>query len=259
MSFLRLLAACGTTAILAGEVVAPAQSVDPRVQYQQRGNRYEGVRAEPISGSVRLLSARIVDGAAPRSPAQDRSAAWEPQAVLRFYLPRAGDLSVAVRQINPGSTYYVMDRVVAQWTVGRDNEYTWPTEPVLRRLADVTPDDLGALVLLEPDAHPNDEQILPVSLFSSATPSAKSYRFTFTTSGRARVEATITDGATRVGHREPLWEDEGSPFVIDWSPSSSAREGWYRLILRGQFEDGANLDRAMHFYHRASKASPKVP
>jgi len=257
-SFPRLLAASGTVAILAGCIVVAAQNLDPRVQYQQRGNHYEGLRAEPISGSVRLLSARIVDEAATRATAADRSAGWEPNAVLRFYLPSAGDLSVVVRQIRPGSTYYVMDRVESTWTVGRDNEYTWPTDPVLRKLADLKPDDLGAVVLLGQGANPNDENILPVSLFSSTTPVAKMYRFTFKTDGRARVEATILDGTKTVGHRDPNWEDEGSPFVVAWSPSPSTKEGWYRLLLSGQFEDGKKLDRVMRFYHRASRAA-KVP
>ena len=264
ISFLRLLAASGTAisgtiVILASYVIAAAQDVDPRVRYQQRGSHFEGLRAEPISGSVRLLSARIVDQAATRSNAPERSVAWEQNAVLRFYLPGAGDLSVVVRQIRPGSTYYVMDRVESTWTVGQDNEYTWPTDPVLRKLSDVTPDDLGAVVVLGPGPNPNDEKVLPVSLFSSATPSAKMYRFTFKTDGRARVEATILDGTKRVGHRDPNWEDEGSPFVVAWSPSPSAREGWYRLLLSGQFEDGKKLDRVMQFYHRASGAAGRVP
>ena len=148
MSFPRLLAASGTIAILGGYSAGTAQNVDPRVRYQRRGNHYEGLRAEPISGSVRLLSARIVDEAATRSNAAERSGVWEQNAVLRFYLPSAGDLSVVVRQIRPGSTYYVMDRVESTWTVGRDNEYTWSTDPVLRKLSDVKPDDLGAVVLL---------------------------------------------------------------------------------------------------------------
>ena len=122
MSFPRRLVAASTIAILAGYIVIPAQNVDPRVQYQQRGNHYEGLRAEPISGSVRLLSARIVDEATTRSNATERSVVWEQNAVLRFYLPTSGDLSVVVRQIRPGSTYYVMDRVESPWTVGRDNE-----------------------------------------------------------------------------------------------------------------------------------------
>ena len=259
LSLPHLLAASSAIALLAGNVVVRTQNVDPRVQYQQRGNHYEGLRAEPISGSVRLLSARIVDETATRSNAADRSAAWEQHALLRFYLPSAGAVSVVVRQVRPGSTYYVMDRVESTWTVGRDNEYTWPTDPVLRKLPDVRPDDLGAVVLLAPGANSDDERILPVSLFSSTTPSAKTYRFTFKTDGRARVEATILDGAKRVGHRAPNWEDEGSPFVVAWSPTPSTRDGWFRLLLSGQFEDGKKLDKVMQFYHRAGGAPERVP
>ena len=260
LSFPHLLAASSVIALLAGnDVIVRTQNVDPRVQYQQRGNHYEGLRAEPISGSVRLLSARIVDETAVRANAPERSAAWEEHALLRFFLPSAGAVSIVVRQIRPGSTYYVMDRVKSTWTVGRDNEYAWRTEPVLRKLPDVRPDDLGAVVLLSPGANPDDERILPVVLFSSTTPSAKTYRFSFKTDGRARVEATILDGAKRVGRREPNWEDEGSPFVVAWSPSPSTREGWFRLLLTGQFEDGNKLDRVMQFYHRGGGAPERMP
>lgn len=258
ISFTILLVASGIIAVFVGHVVT-AQNVDPRVQYQLRGNHYEGLRAEPISGSVRLVSARIVDDIATPSTAAERSVVWEQNAVLRFYLPSAGELSIVVRQIRPGSTYYVMDRVESTWTVGAENEYTWPTDPVLRKLPDVRPDDLGAVVLLGPAANPNDEKVLPVSLFSRTAPSAKTYRFTFKIDGRARVEAAILDGTKLVGHRDPNWEDEGSPFVVAWSPSPSAKEGWYRLLLRGQFEDGKKLDKVMQFYHRARGAVEKVP
>lgn len=257
ISFSALLVASGIIAVFVGHVVT-AQNVDPRVQYRQRGNHYEGLRAEPISGSVRLLSARIVDDTATPSTVAERSVVWEQNAVLRFYLPSAGELSIVVWQIRPGSTFYVMDRVESTWTVGAENEYTWPTDPVLRKLPDVRPDDLGAVVLLGSAANPNDEKVLPVSLFSSTAPSAKTYRFTFKIDGRAKVEAAILDGTKSVGHRDPNWEDEGSPFVVAWSPSSSAKDGWYRLLLTGQFEDGKKLDKVMRFYHRASGATAKV-
>lgn len=258
MPYPHLLAASGTIATLASCLVVAAQNIDSRVRYQQRGSHYEGLRAEPISGSVRLLSARIVDEAATRSSSAQQPA-WEQNAILRFYLPTAGDVSVVVRQIRPGSTYYVMDRVESTWTAGRENEYVWPTDPVLQRLPDVRPDDLGAVVALTAPGHSSDERILPVSLFSSTTPSAKTYRFTFKTDGRARVEAAILDGAKPVGQRGPNWEDEGSPFVVAWSPGPSAREGWYRLLLRGQFEDGKKLDRVLQFYHRAAGEGAKGP
>ena len=83
------------------------------------------------------------------------------------------------------------------------------------------------------------------------------YRFTFKTDGRARVEVTILDGAKPVGRRDPNWEDEGSPFVVAWLPPPTAREGWYRLLLSGQFEDGKKLDKVMQFYHRAAGPATK--
>ncbi len=254
----RLAAATGVIAILAGSPAAPAQSVDSRLQYQKRGDHYEGLRAEPISGSVRLLSARIVDEQAARSASAGGSASWGERAVLRFYLPSAADLSVVVRQVRPGSTYYVMDRIESSWIVGRENEYAWPTAPVLRKLEDVKPEDLGAVVGVGPNTNPNDEKVLPVVLFADVSPSSRTYRFTFKTDARAKVEATILDGDKRVGHRDPHWEDEGSPFVVGWTPEPSAKENWYRLLLTGQFEDGTKLDKVVRFYHRSggSGAAP---
>jgi hypothetical protein len=150
-----------------------------------------------------------------------------------------------------------MDRVQSPWTVGRDNRYAWPTEPVLRKLSQLRPEDLGAVVSLGPGTNRSVEKVLPVHLLADTPPSAIAYRFTFKGDARARVEATVLAGARRVGHRDPNWEEQGSPFVVGWSPSPDDREGWYRLLLSGQFEDGRRLDKVVEFYHRPSGlASP---
>jgi len=55
---------------------------DPALQYQNRGNRYEGLKPKPVSGyDIELLSA-LVDWREP-------SPAWPQTLHLKFYLPAA--------------------------------------------------------------------------------------------------------------------------------------------------------------------------
>jgi hypothetical protein len=173
---------------------------------------------------------------------------------LRFYLPRAGDVTVAVRQLRSGSTYYLLNQVTATWQAGVVNEYAWDTAPVLRLLPNVRPDDLGAVVNLGPGKDTNHETVLPVALFEEAVDAGSmGYRFSLKTDGRARVEVGIFDDTRALFRRPANWEEPRSPFTILWAASAAA-EGWYRLLLTGQFDDGAKLDKEVTFYHRPTFA-----
>jgi hypothetical protein len=259
VSLRRCLGACCVAAAVTVCVEILAQSYEPELQYKQRGSHYEGLRAIPISGSVQLLSARvIVDDR--QGPATSASAlAWGDRARLRFYLPKRDSVTVTVRQLRSGSTYYVLDRVEATWNTGTVNEYAWPTKPVLGQLTNVRPTDLGAVVNLGSGKDTNRETVLPVVLFDDALDGrATSYRFSFKTDGRARVDAAIFAGARELFRRPTNWEAPGSPFTVLWAAGTSP-EGWYRLLLKGQFDDGTTLDKEVTFYHRPALSGAGGP
>jgi hypothetical protein len=134
---------------------------DPALQYQNRGNRYEGIKPKPVSGyDIELLSALVAYS--------EPSSTWPETLRLKFYLPATEDVFVTVRQPRPKTTYYWLDKVVppAPWRPQAFNEFTWPTAPVLRNLPSVTLDDLGAVVRLRQQDPSKEETIAPAGALS---------------------------------------------------------------------------------------------
>ncbi len=222
---------------------------DPKLQYQNRGDRREGLKPKPVSGNdVELLSA-LVDCR------EDAGSGWPPALHLRFFLPAAGPVAITVRQPRPKSLYYWLDEVVpkAPWRPRTFNEYTWPTETVLRKLSGVTLADLGAVVRLSSSKGPSkQERVAPAVLFQTQQPTAASgYRFTFKTNGAAYVTAKIYRGDREVFKRPQNREPAGSPFTVIW-PAQGQPDGEYRLVLSGYFDNNDRLAQEVVFFHRAS-------
>jgi hypothetical protein len=220
---------------------------DPALQYRERGNRWEGLKPKPVSGyDIELLSA-LIDYREP-------SRGW-PQALrLRFFLPAAEPVAITVRQPRPRTAYYWLDKVVppASWRPRAFNEFTWPTEPVLKQLGDsVTLEDLGAVVRLR-QGPTRQEKVAPAALFHTQAPAAASgYRFTFKTNGTAYVTGKIYRGDQAVYQRPQNRERAGSPFTLSWAAQGQP-EGEYRLVLSGYFDDNTRLAQEVVFYHRVS-------
>ena len=220
---------------------------DPALQYQKRGNHYEGLKPKPVSGyDIELLSA-LVDYREPSS--------GSPQTLrLKFYHPAAEPVYVTVRQPRPKTAYYWLDKIVrpASWRPRAFNEFSWPTEPVLKQLISVTPDDLGAVVRLRQEDPSRRETIAPAALFHTQAPKAASgYRFTFKTNGTAYVTGRIYRGDKEVYQRPQNRERAGSPFTLSWD-SKGQPDGEYRLDLSGYFDNNIELAKEVVFYHRAS-------
>ena len=144
------------------------------------------------------------------------------------------------------------------------NPYSWETAPVLQRLSSIRPADLGAVVNLGPGKDTNREKVLPVVLFDDVVGNGpKTYRLTFKTDARVKVDAKIykENEPKPVFQRPTNTEEPGSPFTIVWQadPSTTREDGWYRLVLQGPFEDGkSKLDKEVTFYHRPMLGSPKT-
>jgi hypothetical protein len=220
---------------------------DPALQYQNRGNRYEGLKPKPVSGyDIELLSA-LVDWREP-------SPAWPQTLHLKFYLPVAEPVFITVRQPRPKTTYYWLDKVLppAAWRPGTFNEFTWPTGPVLRNLSSVTLDDLGVVVRLRQQEPSRQERIAPSALFHmQPPPSASGYRFTFKTNGAAHVTCKIYRGDNEIYKRPENPEKAGSPFTLSWNTQGQP-DGEYRIVLSGYFDDNTILAKEVDFNHRAS-------
>lgn len=220
---------------------------DPALQYQNRGNRWEGLKPKPVSGyDIELLSALVSD--------REASPTWPTMLRLKFYLPAAESAFVTVRQPRPKTVYYWLDKVVppTPWRPQAFNEFAWPTEPVLRNLTSVTLDDLGAVVRLRQEGPSKSETVAPAALYLTKPPTAVSgYRFTFKTNGTAYVTCKIYRGDKEVYKRPQSQEKAGSPFTVSWEPQGQP-EGEYRLSLSGYFDNDDQLAKEVVFYHRAS-------
>lgn len=220
---------------------------DPKLQYQNRGNRHEGLKPKPVSGyAVELLSA-LVDYREP-------SPTWPPTLRLRFYLPTAEPAFIIVRQPRPRTTYYWLDKAVpaAPWRPRAFNEFSWETASVLRNLPRMTVEELGAVVRLGREDGSQREWIAPAALFHTQPPTtASGYRFTFKTNGSAYVTAKIYRGETMIYHRPQNRERPGSPFTLSWAADGHT-DGEYRLVVSGYFDDNTQLAKEIVFHHRAS-------
>ncbi len=234
-------------AALAALLATPlAAQYDPALQYQNRGDRHEGLRPKPVAGyDIALLSARV--------DYRDASDAWPDEMRLTFYLPRSEEVFITVRQLRPRSTYYWLDEVEPKdpWRPDAINDYAWPTETVLRKLSRVTADDLGAVVRLRMDTPGAREVVAPAVLSGSgAPPETPGYRFTLKTNGTAWVTCKIYRDATEVFTRPKKRERAGSPFTVRW-PSDGQPDGEYRLVVSGYFEsDSSPIAKEVAFYHR---------
>lgn len=223
-----------------------SQIYDRNLDYQRRGDHFEGLRTRPVAGSVRLISARVLEASQPTR------STWGSRASIRFFLPSSGDVELAVRPLRSGAVYYLLDRVSATWRIGRVNSYSWDTAPVLRHLS-IHPSDLGVVVNLNSSADRDSERVLPVVMFGDPVGKGrKSYRFSLKSDARVRVNAKIYKVGARLAlyQRPANTEEPGSPFTIQWRAPISTTEGWYRLILNGAAEDGTKVDKEIIFYHR---------
>ena len=220
---------------------------DPALQYQDRGNRHEGLKPKPVSGyDIEILSA-LLDYREP-------SPTWPQVLHLKFYLPAAEPVFVNVRQPRPKTVYYWLDKIMppVPWRPKAFNEFTWPTEPVLRKLTSVSLDDLGVVVRLGQEDPSRKESVAPAALFHTQPPPvASGYRFVFKTNGAAHVTCKVYRGDKEVFERPQNWEKAGSPFTLSWDTKAQP-EGEYRVVLSGYYDDNTQLAKEVVFYHRAA-------
>lgn len=218
--------------------------------YADRGDRSEGILAQPVSGDdITLISARVAPVGGPAGSAPERMR-------LTFYLPEKGPVHVTVRELD-NRFYYWMDKVrpPGSWQPTRANSYRWPTRDVLQWLYDrgLKPDELGAIVRLADTGAPSArERVAPALLSGDDGPvTPQSYLFTFKTNLTAQLDCSLypdtEQGAvwsktfTRVG--------AGRPFTCQ-VPLSALKRGDYRLEVDGySLDTNAPLRQQVRFFH----------
>ncbi len=221
------------------------------LQYQRRGDRYEGIKPKPVSGyDIELISA-LVDYQEPTKTEEFPS-----QVKLRFYLPQHDQSAhLTVRELDYRA-YYWLDNVdpPEPWKPGFQNVFAWPAGPVLKQL---TPAldlyELGALIRLDTATSSTVEQVAPVVLYHTNPPSQiNGYRFTLKTGEDTRLLAKIVQQAT--GHNMTVQKFRrkraGRPFTIQWD-AVDAPSGPYALKITGfSLSTNQSITKEIHFFHQ---------
>ena len=222
------------------------------LQYQQRGDRYEGVKPKPVSGyDIELISV-LADYQEPVEPE-----GFPKRVTLRFYLPGDEAVHLTVRELDYRA-YYWLDRVqpVEPWKPGFQNEFTWPTDPVLSQLSPkLALYEIGALVRLNSATSSTIENVAPAVLYHTESPTQiDGYRFTMKTGEDARLIATIIqqDSGQEMDVQKFRRKRAGRPFTIQWD-AKAAPPGSYALKITGfSLSTNQSITKEIHFYHQPS-------
>ena len=231
--------------------VTPARlSAQSDLDYQNRGDYYEGVRPKPVSGyDIEVLSV-LVDYRDPADRLPD-------QLRARFYLDSTTDVYPNIRE-QDYRLFYWLDKVKRSkgWRSQSYNEFVWPTASVLRRLdpkLDIY--ELGALIRLDQPTPAQVERLAPVILYHSHLPdSVPGYLFTMKTNGDARLSCSIY----KMGKDAPLITQAfrripgGRPFTVRWD-AQGAQDADYALVCKGFFLDTNQPLRQDIRFHHTSK------
>jgi hypothetical protein len=218
--------------------------------YQDRGDRREGIRAKPVSGDdIELISVRAEPLSLPAGSVPERMR-------LSFFLPANEPVNVTVRELDY-RYYYWLDQVrpSAAWTPGETNNFLWPTEDVLQWLYQrgLQAADLGALVRLGDSVVPAlRERVAPAVLAGGDGPVAlEGYGFTFKVNLPARLSCVLY----RAGEKDALWSktfrsvSAGRPFTCR-VPVAKLTEGDYHLEVDGySLDTNAGIQQVVSFFY----------
>jgi hypothetical protein len=221
---------------------------DSNLDYQNRGDRFEGIRPKPVSGyDIELISV-LVDYQEPATQLPD-------QLRVAFHLQGQTSVHVTVRE-QDYRLYYWLDKVKPEkgWQAKSVNEYIWPTGAVLRQLDQkLNLYELGVLIRLGRETPAKNEEIAPAILYHARPPDKiNGYLFAMKTNGDARISCKIFRGKesaelmTQTFRRIP----GGRPFTVRWD-AGSAQEGQYALVCDGYFLDtNQSLEQSVRFFHK---------
>jgi hypothetical protein len=216
--------------------------------YANRGDRYEGTLAQPVSGDdIVLISARVAPVGGPAAPARMR---------LTFYLPEREKVNVTVRELD-NRFYYWMDKVdpPTPWRSKTTNSFQWPTQDVLQWLygRGLTPADLGAVVRLAAGDTPSAREHVAPALLSGddAQVAPRSYLFSF----KSNLPARLTCALYPDRGVDPVWSKDfhrvsaGRPFTCR-VPFGGLKKGNYRLEVDGySLDTSAPIRQQVRFFH----------
>ncbi len=239
-------AAIAALSLWAGLAVAAPSALE----YQDRGDRHEGIRPRPVGGAdIEVISFRVDH--------RERAQAMPERLALRFFLHEASEVALTVRELEYRHYYWLDEVRAGPWRAGYGNVFEWPTADVLRRLDGVGVGDLGVVARVGAGAQgpSKRERLAPVILYQGAPPTVvKAYLLTARTNTPASLGCTVheADSSREVFRQLFALVHAGENFTCRWD-SSAAPDGPYRLVLEGTSLDTNDpLKLSIDFHHRAA-------
>ena len=222
------------------------------LQYQQRGDRYEGVKPKPVSGyDIELISV-LADY---QEPVVTES--LPNRVTLRFYLEKEDTVHLTVRELDYRA-YYWLDKVQPDkpWKPGFQNVFTWPTDSVLNQLRpQLNLYDIGVLVRLRTDTASTIEHVAPAVLYHTTVPEQiDAYQFTLKTGEDARLKATIIrqENGQKMDVQTFRRKRAGRPFTIHWDAKAAPRGAYVLKITGFSLSMNQSIIKEVQFYHQPS-------
>lgn len=221
---------------------------DSNLDYQNRGDRFEGIRSKPVSGyDIELISV-LVDYQEPATQLPD-------QLRVAFHLQSQPAVHLTVRE-QDYRLFYWLDKIkpTKPWQANSLNEFTWPTSAVLRQLDQrLNIYDLGVLIRLKKETPAAEEDVAPAILYHTTPPEKiGGYLFTMKINGDARLSCKVL----RDGTADPLMSQSfrripgGRPFTVRWD-AAGTQEARHALVCTGFFLDtNKRLDQTIRFLHK---------
>jgi hypothetical protein len=220
---------------------------DPVLHYQDRDDRYEGIRPEAKSGrDLELISVRV--------DYREDTKGMPQRLKLKFFLPETRDVYLTVRELEYDH-YYWMDKVKphAPWRAGFYNLFEWSTTDVLQRLTGLEVYELGVVAILGTEEQTGQDRIAPVILYHRNPPRRiGAYLFT----AKTNTPATLTCSVYPAGEPSAIYRQTlrrvraGKPFTCRWN-AASAVEGGYRLVVDGySLQTNDPITQVIDFYHK---------
>ena len=240
--------ACKQIIIVLALLIPTASMAGQELQYQCRGNYYEGIKLKPVSGNrIELISA-LVDY-------NDNEGIVPSQIMLKFYLKEKKEVFITVRELDY-KYYYWMDKIYEKrqpWQIGFNNIFSWPTQRVVKKLKDLTIKKLGAIVRVGKSRPSMVEEVAPAILYKSDLPARiNGYLFTLKTIGDAHLRYSIyKEGNSELIYTKQIQMQRGGrPFTFHWNAQNS-KNGWYRLVVKGYLlYNNSTIDQIILFYHQ---------
>lgn len=221
------------------------------IKYLARGDRYEGIKERPISGSdmIELVSAAVYSNI---------SLTFIPKFYkLRFYLPKNYEVDdIVVRESRPRH-YYWLDKVKQEWKSNHFNEYQWSTQEVIKPL-EIEVSRLGVVVHLH-SSRSRMDVVVPATFYVKDVPkSAIKYHFIFHLSTAAKLKYSLYDSQSESDtalFSEKLGKvpsGDQQPLVIELDRDLlKFDERFYELLVSGMtLNTHSYVAQKIIFYHK---------